>query len=354
MASELAQLREQFFEELSGSCEDLEQDFMTLEQEPHDLATSKSVLREIHTIKGNAGLVGESLLQSFCHTLESTIERLKADGRPALVAELGLQAVDLLREAAGGGGDGVEERITRFRETLEHAGRPTAAAEAAGPDTARSAADSMTLEQWKALVRAFAQVEDALEALLSDDPTQRQARRAGMAVVDLVEGMKQSSGSLGEQATVLELTLSGLTSLPKTGLPQAITAFAPLLRSLLQGLRESLSDLFRNNNFSVTVTVKNLSLLAALETELRRRNSSPVLILRLEVEYESLERHGNAYDSFWSLASMPEHTVAFVLPWSSMVDKAATFLRQAIGTVPLVSTEEWQTLRQIAHHEITE
>jgi len=351
MTDELQQLRAQFFQELDSATEDLEQDLMHLEQSPDDMETYKTLRREIHTIKGNSGLVGETELQSFCHALESSLERLYSREQPLAAAELGLQAVDLLREAAAKqDGRVVTDRITGLGENLHSAGQPPGESDASwkGPTHVGT---GLSLKSWKWLMRSFGVVETASNAIISGEVTQRQIRRAGASAVDFAEAARICDDRVSELASLFELTLQGLLALPPDSLAPALEAFGPLLQGMIAMSRDRLTELFRENSFSVTVTVRDLSLLSALEAELRTRKNAPILILRIDIDYQALERDNSVYDSFWSLASMPEHTVAFVLPWSSMVEKAAQFLENAIGTVPLISSHEWETLLQIARHQ---
>jgi chemotaxis protein histidine kinase CheA len=355
MTDELFHLRSQFFHELASTCEDLEQDFLHLEQNPGDVGTLKSLLRDIHTVKGNAGLVGEPVLQSLCHTLESTLDRLQQSPNAPEAAELGLGAVDLLKAAAEAQEVvGVEERVRAYQETLANAAPGGRTVVPVSSDTESGSESDMSLSEWKRLVCSFAAVEDRLERLTTDTSDRRAVGRAGTAAIDFSESVGQASLRLREIAALLEETLGSVASLPKTFMPQCVEALQPLLRSLVSRIRDELTTLFRRNSFSVTVTVRNLEMLAALDHELRSRRSAPVLILKIDVDYADMEREASVYDSFWSLAASPEHTVAFVIPWSSAVDKAAAFLQQAIGTAPLVSSDEWQTLRQIAHHVTSE
>lgn len=352
MSSELETLRSQFFAELAGSCEGLEQDLMRLEQAPEDAGTHKQILREIHTIKGNAGLVGEQAVQTLCHTLETTLDRLYRERRLDLASEYGLRAVDLLRSGIDAPEDpAVNERFREFTADLESEAPETPSGDGAeAPATARRVGSPISLDEWKRLVRAFAPVDAVVQTLGADGMGHREIRRMGVATVDLMESIPPRLGQLRTLANVAELTVQGVAGMPREVMKESARGFGPLLQFVTEQMRERLTDLFYQNSFSVTVRVVNLALLRQLETELRRREESPILILRFDVDYDVLERDWNVYDSFWSLASMPKHTVAFLLQWSSAVEKAARFLEQAIGMQPLVSHDEWDMLIQIAHH----
>lgn len=352
MSSELDSLRNQFFSELGGTCEDLEQDLMRLEQNPEDTATHKQILREIHTIKGNAGLVGEQQLQTLCHALETTLDRLYLDRRQDLATEYGLRAVDLMREAVSSTDvTALRARFNDFVRDLDpDPSQTTSVAEDRSAARPNAVGPTLSLDEWKRVMRAFQPVDEGVRALADGHAERRTIRKMGVATVDLVERIPPQLERLHTLATLIELTVGGVAGLPREGAEQAVSGFVPLLEFVTSRMRERLTELFFQNSFSVTVSVTNLAMLQALEQELRRREQSPILILRFDVDYDTLERDWSVYDSFWSLASMPDHTVAFLLRWSSAVEKAATFLEQAIGTAPLISHDEWVTLSQIAHH----
>src|SRR5690606_31571334 len=91
-------LAREFAEEALGLLADAEDALLAFERGGDDEASRLRTLRRIlHTLKGNAGLVGAEVVQAAVHALEDLAARLEDD--PALVQDL-LQGVDCLRHEA--------------------------------------------------------------------------------------------------------------------------------------------------------------------------------------------------------------------------------------------------------------
>jgi two-component system chemotaxis sensor kinase CheA len=135
-----------FIQESREGLEELDQDFMALEDNPEDGDRLHSAFRTIHTIKGTAGFVGLPRLQGMAHTMESVMDRLRGFEIPLTAGMMDdlLAGTDLLRKVvdrvAGGGGDDLDMEATaqRLRRYLdpnfkgEDAPAPAAQAEAEG------------------------------------------------------------------------------------------------------------------------------------------------------------------------------------------------------------------------------
>lgn len=120
----------------------LDADLVALEKEPTEKNTLARVFRNLHTVKGSAGFLGLTKLQSVAHAAENLLSRLRGGEltfNPPIATAL-LRTVDAIRqilaaietdgsESPGEFGDLVAE-LDRLREST---GAPLAAAEVAAP-----------------------------------------------------------------------------------------------------------------------------------------------------------------------------------------------------------------------------
>ena len=101
----------EFLEESEENLDQLDQDFVMLEQNPGDLERLGSIYRAIHTIKGTSGFFGFSKLGGVTHSAENLLSRLR-NGDFALNQDLTtalLRSVDAVREVLDNiSRDGVE------------------------------------------------------------------------------------------------------------------------------------------------------------------------------------------------------------------------------------------------------
>lgn len=107
----------EFLEESEENLDQLDQDFVALEQEPGDLVRLDSIYRAIHTIKGTSGFFGFSKLGAVTHSAENLLSRLR-DGEitlnEALTSAL-LKSVDAVREILNNIGRDGEEGDGNYR-----------------------------------------------------------------------------------------------------------------------------------------------------------------------------------------------------------------------------------------------
>ena len=90
----------EFLEESEENLDQLDQDFVALEQEPRDHDRLDSIYRTIHTIKGTSGFFAFAKLGALAHSAENLLSHLR-DGSLTLNEELTsalLDAVDGIRE----------------------------------------------------------------------------------------------------------------------------------------------------------------------------------------------------------------------------------------------------------------
>jgi two-component system chemotaxis sensor kinase CheA len=108
----------EFLEESEENLDQLDQDFVSLEQEPSDLERLDSIYRAIHTIKGTSGFFGFSKLGAVAHSAENLLSRLR-DGEITLNKGLTsalLESVDAIRDILSNIGRDGDEGNGNYRE----------------------------------------------------------------------------------------------------------------------------------------------------------------------------------------------------------------------------------------------
>src|SRR5262245_61234069 len=75
--NELEAVFNEFVVECGENLDQLERDLIELESNPSSRETLASIFRTIHTIKGAAGFMGLSKLETLAHSGESVLSRLR-------------------------------------------------------------------------------------------------------------------------------------------------------------------------------------------------------------------------------------------------------------------------------------
>ena len=124
---------QEFLVETSENLDQLDQDLVALESDPHSRELLGSVFRTIHTVKGTTGFLGFTRLESLSHAAESLLSELR-DGRLELTSartDALLEVVDEIRalltaiEQTGAEGDrdlaGLVATLERLQQPDEDA-----------------------------------------------------------------------------------------------------------------------------------------------------------------------------------------------------------------------------------------
>jgi two-component system, chemotaxis family, sensor kinase CheA len=74
---ELDDAAREFLIESNENLDRIEQEILTLEQEPGNNELLNSVFRAIHTLKGNSGFLGLKNLETLSHSAESLLDDLR-------------------------------------------------------------------------------------------------------------------------------------------------------------------------------------------------------------------------------------------------------------------------------------
>ena len=119
------EIRQTFVEESSELLASLEELLLDLEDDPSNMEKLNSVFRVMHTIKGSAGMVGETQISHFAHVVEDMFDSIRKGrlGFDSGVAGISLEARDIIMELLTGETQGIEERI---REVERKIGVPEA------------------------------------------------------------------------------------------------------------------------------------------------------------------------------------------------------------------------------------
>lgn len=139
----------EFVTESLEGLDELDREFVALEQHPDDHDAIASVFRTIHTVKGTAGFLGFDRLQALAHVGESLMSRVR-DGELLLdraITDGLLSLVDALRaivsaiEAAGTEPPGNDEMLLTLLEDLHSGTGSDAATKDLTDDVAQGSVD---------------------------------------------------------------------------------------------------------------------------------------------------------------------------------------------------------------------
>ena len=161
----MVDILQEFLSESREGLDQLDLDFIALEQNPNDSATLANVFRTIHTVKGTSGLLGFATLEKVTHMGESLLDKLRnndivLDERKA---SLLLEMVDVVREqldmivATGADGGDYESLINRLEAQVNGS--------AASEDVPQGAGASVTRVEGQDAVSDAGDDDD-------DDPTE--------------------------------------------------------------------------------------------------------------------------------------------------------------------------------------
>ena len=189
-----------FLVESAENLDNLDRDFVSLEQNPTDQARLSSVFRTIHTIKGTCGFFGFGKLEAVTHVGENLLSRLR-DGELLLTPESTtalLALVDVVRgifahiseTGTEGTGDNSELVATLTRLAEQPA---NASAEAAPVASAAPAAPAAALDAPKPWAAKPTPEEQAL-AYLSRPPIEE--THAGAPVAPTSAGVSLAGASM--------------------------------------------------------------------------------------------------------------------------------------------------------------
>lgn len=118
----MVDILQEFLSESREGLDQLDLDFITLEQDPSDASTLANVFRTIHTVKGTSGFLGFATLEKVTHMGENLLDKLRNKDfqLDEQKASLLLEMVDVVREqldmiaATGSDGGDYQSLIDRL------------------------------------------------------------------------------------------------------------------------------------------------------------------------------------------------------------------------------------------------
>ena len=146
----MVDILQEFLTESREGLDQLDLDFITLEQEPGDAATLANVFRTIHTIKGTCGFLGFATLEKVTHVGENLLDKLRNqevvldEYRTSLLLEL----VDAVREqleliaSSGNDGGDYDSLISRLEDQINGEPSPLATGNEQSEESTSSASDA--------------------------------------------------------------------------------------------------------------------------------------------------------------------------------------------------------------------
>ena len=146
----MVDILQEFLSESREGLDQLDLDFITLEQNPGDAATLANVFRTIHTVKGTSGFLGFATLEKVTHMGENLLDKIRNKDfiLDEQKASLLLEMVDVVREqldmiaATGSDGGDYESLVSRLEAQVNGA-----ADEPSNVNTAVTTADVTAAEQ---------------------------------------------------------------------------------------------------------------------------------------------------------------------------------------------------------------
>ena len=125
----MVDILQEFLSESREGLDQLDLDFITLEQNPGDAATLANVFRTIHTVKGTSGFLGFATLEKVTHMGENLLDKIR--NKEFILdeqkASLLLEMVDVVREqldmiaATGSDGGDYDSLVNRLEAQVSGA-----------------------------------------------------------------------------------------------------------------------------------------------------------------------------------------------------------------------------------------
>lgn len=178
----MVDILQEFLTESREGLDQLDLDFITLEQDPHDSTTLANVFRTIHTVKGTCGFLGFATLEKVTHMGENLLDKLrnKDFSLDEEKTSLLLEMVDVVREqldmiaATGSDGGDYHSLIDRLENAVN--GTPSASestqqsvkADAPGTESESASTDTDDDEDDISEVPVVVELDEEMKEVLKD------------------------------------------------------------------------------------------------------------------------------------------------------------------------------------------
>lgn len=376
MDAELTALNDQFFADLAETMDEVEANLLSLEEYPEDAERVHALFRAFHTVKGNAGLVGEPEIQSACHALESQLSLARGRALPQSVIQRGFEALDLLRSCASSSSssacrdelrrlaraDEVEESTSRELRSspIEAAGagstppaEPRRAEGARPVDGGGYAAGRIDLTSFRALVAAFATVWRAYDRLVEaaeSDPATRAAvvQELGMAALGFTDAVPAPCEPLARLARYLE---DALNLVAMAGLDYDTRRFG-LVGRLVSDAEQYVKAELIESPYLTSILVEDAAQVERLPDAVDRLEGERLIAVTIRVPFDVLARTGRSLERMRKAAANSRHTVFFIMNDDTRGELGTRLLADVLGEYPLVGTSVWDALLRAVSPEV--
>ncbi len=362
MDSELTALNDQFFADLAETMDEVEANLLSLEQYPDDPERIHALFRAFHTVKGNAGLVGELEIQTACHALESSLSAVRGGALPQSLIQHGFEALDLLRACASAGSSsecreqlhGLAAADERPQAPDDEPARATPAPGAGSRPAAPACAPGrLDLGSFRALVAAFAPVARVYGRLLDAAACDSAARARivadlGMAVLDFADAVPASFEPVGRVARYLE---DALSLVAMAGVDYDAERF-PLVGRLIGDVEQYLKAELIESPHLTSILVEDAEQVERLPEAVEQLDGERLIAVTIRVPFDVLARTGRNLERMRRAGSSSRHTVFFIMNNDSRGELGTRLLADVLGEYPLVGTSVWDALLHSVSPEV--
>lgn len=289
---DLGLFRQQFFFDAQDQLKESEQLIMDLESEPENKEKLDRLFRTFHTLKGNAGMVSEDLLNEACHSMESILEPIRK-GQQKLSSDLidqFLNAIDTLKQAV------TQQDAKPFAPALEEIIRwkvKKSSHKALSVEQKKNtAAIFIAWPVFKAFLKVFFTFSSLAGKLKKNPDTQQAAAMlAEMAElsIDLRSRAADCSPAFGKSPLYIE---KFMTLIFRENINYNPLSFE-LLEVLLASLSKKVFLQIRNDSLYQVEEIESIEKLKSLKE--MPIPSEKLLCLRLNIPYQQLLRADNAF-----------------------------------------------------------
>jgi two-component system chemotaxis sensor kinase CheA len=202
----------EFLAESVENLDQLDQDLVTLENDPSDREVFARIFRTIHTIKGTCGFLAFGKLESVTHVGESLLSRLREgdlDVHPEITTDL-LALIDAVRailaniEATGQEGDEEYAALIARLQSYDEGTESAAETPRTGAATPRSKAKAGARKKSAAAPTKGARTKKALEKKPTKKPKRAQAKPTPepAAAEDDADGLELASTPTNAETSI--------------------------------------------------------------------------------------------------------------------------------------------------------
>ncbi len=373
MSNDLDNLKEQFYRDTEEILVNVEQSLLEVESGSADSGVMDAMFRDFHTLKGNAGMVGEGAVQELCHAVESKLDPVRK-GREE-IADSTIQAVfevvDLLRRAVGA------NNPTNFKDELAGAAAALSATSAPGTGHVKTgvsgtaSSDSSasvkrradpqkgrvssvcesdresvdcTLQEFRRLFRRFYPLDTAANRLSEDSAPGENAsilEDMGMESIELQDCIPDKFGSLKSLGVYIEKLL---VLLIRNDIEYDPFSFE-LLDRLISDFRDGMIKILEGGDFMLEVPIPNMRSLSYLEEVIDA--GKEILIVRLKMPYKDFISHEESFPLLKRLYQTERHYVIYVLAPNETISKAASLVKDSVEEFPEVYDSLWSGLQEL-------